>query len=225
MKTITPSAAAFAIAAIAVPVLPCSLHAENAAALETKTTFIDPASPEARSYRVAGEYAIDRLVMTMITDSARAVLSGKEAEALDTFHLKDVPMKNGTVAGLPRIGAVKFTSLKLCNPDNAPDPAEQAALKNVQTELEGGVPPRILVQRIEGPTGTAEWRVYKPLANVRQCGSCHGPSDEMAPDLRQAFAKKYPNDAANGYRVGEWRGIIRVTVTDEPKALPAPSGK
>jgi hypothetical protein len=222
MKTPVPSAVAFAILAIAVvsPTLPT--RAEDTSASEPRATLVDPTAPEARSYRSAGEYAIDRLVMTMITDSSRAVANGKEVDALATFHLKDVPKKNGTVAGLPRITALKFTSLKLRNPDNAPDFADSAALQEVKTQLAGGVPPRILVQRIERPGGASEWRVYKPLANIRQCGSCHGSMDEMSPELREAIQKKYPKDEANGYRVGEWRGLIRVTVADEPKALPAP---
>jgi len=222
MKNTGRSAALFAIASIAVLIHPDCVLADDAPPSEIKASFVDPLAPEARSYRSAGEYAIDRLVMTMITDSARAVSDGKEVEALATFHLKDVPKKNGTVAGLPRITALKFTSLKLRNPDNAPDAADSLALQEVKNQLEGGVPPRILVQRIEPPSGGTEWRVYKPLANIRQCGSCHGPTEQLAPELRDAIAKNYPKDEANGYQVGEWRGLIRVTVADEPKALPAP---
>lgn len=222
MKTTSPSAIACAVFAIAALTPPAAMLADDAPSADLKATFVDPLAPEARSFRSAGEYAIDRLVMTMITDSSRAVADGQEIDALATFHLKDVPKKNGTVAGLPRITALKFTSLKLRNPDNAPDAADAIALQEVKTQLEGGVPPRILVQKIEQPNGDAKWRVYKPLANIRQCGSCHGPVDQMAPELREAIAKKYPKDKANGYQVGEWRGLIRVTVADEPKALPAP---
>lgn len=192
-----------------------------------QATLVDPDSADVRPVRSPGEYAIDRLAMTMITDAAAAVSRGTEVAALQTFHLKDVPMKNGTVAGLPRILAAKLTSLKLRNPANAPDVAEQQALQYVQASLDGGVPPRILIQKVEHPGAAPEWRVYKPLANIRQCGNCHGNPEDMSPELREALQKKYPDDKATGYVTGQWRGLIRVTVGDPPTppkpATPAPA--
>lgn len=183
---------------------------------EIKSTFVEPTAPEATSYRNAGNYAIDRLTMTMITDCANAVTNHEEVKALATFHLKDVPMKNGTVAGLPRITALKLTSLKLRNPENAPDAAEKAALMRILGEIQGGVPSRILVQKVELADGKSEWRVYKPLANIRQCGSCHSSPAEQSPELRAALAEKYPKDESSSYELNEWRGLIRVTVADTP---------
>ena len=182
--------------------------------------FVDPSSAEARPYRSAGEYAIDRLVVTMITDSAAAVAKGKEVTALDTFHLRDLPRQNGTIAGLPRITALKMTSFKLRNPKNAPDAAEEKALQQVQYGLENGDPPRVLVQKLTDAAGHVEWRVYKPLANVRQCGDCHGDPEQMSPELRAALQAKYPNDEGTGFQPGEWRGIIRVTVAPPAAAAP-----
>ncbi|PTX91487.1 DUF3365 domain-containing protein [Opitutus sp. ER46] len=211
-------------AALAAVFVGCPLRAQEApAAVEAE--FVDPYDPEARSYVSAGSYAIDRLAMTMITDAAAAVSRGTEVAALPTCHLKDVPMKNGTVGGLPRITALKLTSLKLRNPANAPDAAEAEALKKVHYALMGGVPPKLLVQRIKQASGAYEWRVYKPLATIRQCGSCHAKAEEQSAELRAALQQKYNNDDSNSYGPGEWRGLIRVTVADAaaPAATPAPA--
>jgi hypothetical protein len=133
-------------------------------------------------------------------------------------------MKEGLVGGMPRIKGMKLTSLKLRNPANAPDAAEKLALENVKTGLDAGNPPSLLVQKVTLPSGAVEWRVYKPLANIRQCGSCHAKPEEMPEDLRAALAKKYPSDQATGYSLGEWRGLVRVTVADPaPPAPPAPA--
>ena len=185
-----------------------------------KAVFVDPDSPDARSYRTTGEYAIGRLVMTMVTDCANAVARHNELTDLPKFHLKDVPMKGGTVAGLPRITAMKLTSLKLRNPANAPDGPDELALQQFSSDLETGEPPDVMVQKITHAEGKTEWRVYKPLANIRQCGSCHGDPADMPPDLRAALEAKYPKDQAVGHRLGEWRGLIRVTVADPPKSAP-----
>lgn len=208
MNTSFRSAVCLAVSLCAA--VPLTTRAEETPA--PVATFVDPTSAEAKSYRSAGEYAIDRLVMTMITDSAGAIAKQGEIAALSTFHLRDLPKKGDTIAGLPRIKEMKLTSLKVRNPKNAPDAAEKLALKKVQVDLDIGNPPRVLVQKLEQPGGAVEWRVYKPLANIKQCGTCHGKLDDMAPELRAAIAKAYPDDKGHGFQSGEWRGLFRVTV-------------
>ncbi len=197
-----------------------SLAFAEEAKSESQATFVDPDSAEAKPYRDVGDRSIDRLAMTMITDAAGAVSRGTEVAALPNCHLKDVPMKDGTVGGLPRITAVKVTSAKLRNPENAPDAGEQAALEKYRIGIELGSPPKLLVQRVDLPNGAKEWRVYKPLVYIRQCGTCHARADEQSTELRTAIAAKYPKDEGTGYSAGQWRGLIRVTVA-EPKAVPA----
>lgn len=183
--------------------------------------FVVPVSPETKSYQSTGEYAIDRLMMTLLTDSANAVAQNQEVQALPTFHLKDLPMKNGTVGGLPRIKAMKLTSQKLRNPANAPDAAEKLALRKVQLAIENGSVPRLLLQRITWAENQYEWRVYKPLPNARQCGTCHAPAEQQSPELRAALSAKYPTDESSAYETGEWRGLIRVTVAEPPPSTSA----
>lgn len=208
----------------ALALLPAPARSETAPA-EPQATFVDLDSPEARIYRDTGDRAIDRLAITMITDVANGVANKGAVATMNDCHLKDLPMKSGTVAGLPRITAMKLTSLKLRNPGNAPDAAEMLALQKVKRELDIGTPPSILVQKVVLPNGSTEWRVYKPLANIRQCGVCHARPDEMPEDLRLAIQQKYPNDQATGYSQGEWRGVIRVTVADPPPPPPPPAPK
>lgn len=189
---------------------------------ELQASFVDPDSPEARPYRYIGARSIDRLAVTLITDVSNAVLRNGPVAALDQCHLKDIPMKDGLVGGMSQITGMKLTSLKLRNPNNAPDAAEKLALEKVKSDLESGVAPAVVVQRVTLPSGAIEWRVYKPLANIRQCGDCHAAPAAMPDDLREALAKKYPSDQATGYELGDWRGLVRVTVSDPPPP-PAPA--
>lgn len=190
-----------------------ALHAADPAA-PVQATFLNVDSPEAKPYRDVGDRAIDRFAMTMISEAASSVARDGAVAALAVCHLKNLPTTNGFVAGIPRIKAMKLTSLKLRNPANAPDGAEQLALTKVAGDLDAGEPPNLLVQRIDLPGGAHEWRVYKPLATIRQCMPCHGRTDEQSPELTAALHERYPKDEATGYAPGQWRGLIRVTVSD-----------
>ncbi len=39
------------------------------------------------------------------------------------------------------------------------------------------------------------------------CVTCHGPTDALAPDVKQVLATRYPGDQATGYALGDLRGI------------------
>ena len=143
--------------------------------------------------------------------------SGAEL-AVDVCHLKALPLTGEIISGMPRITGVKRTSLRLRNPANAPDAAEQLALKRVEKNIEAGVMPKVLVQEIDLPGGKSEWRVYRPVGVAQQCVTCHGPPDSFSPGLQARLKQRYPNDQATGYATGQWRGLIRVSVSDAPAA-------
>jgi hypothetical protein len=194
------------------------LAVANADGDALKARLVDDGNPEAAEVRKVGEDAINRLATTLVREVTAAMAKEGPAGAVDTCHLKAVPLTNGTVAGLPRIVAMKRTSLKLRSPANAPDAADKLVLDHIQQLLDDGdPPPPLLVQRVE-PTGAApEWRVYKPIGMMPKCLACHGDPEGQPDALRAKLAERYPEDQATGYNTGEWRGLIRVTVADAPK--------
>lgn len=196
-----------------------SLYAADPAA-PIQATFVSTDSPEAKPYRDVGDRAIDRFAMTMITEASSSVARDGPVAALAVCHLKNLTNLNGFVSGVPRITDLKLTSLKLRNPANAPDAAEHLALEKVAADLEAGSPPNLLVQRIDLPGGRHEWRVYKPLAVIRQCMPCHGRADDQSAELTAALHERYPKDDATGYAPGQWRGLIRVTVSEPSEVKP-----
>lgn len=194
------------------------LAVANADGDALKARLIDDGNPEAAEVRKLGEDAINRLATTLVREVTAAMAKEGPAGAVDTCHLKAVPLTNGTVAGLPRIVAMKRTSLKLRSPANAPDAAEKLVLDHIQQLLDDGdPPPPLLVQRVETPGAAPEWRVYKPVGMMPKCLACHGDPEGQPDALRAKLAERYPDDQATGYNTGEWRGLIRVTVADAPK--------
>ena len=45
-----------------------------------------------------------------------------------------------------------------------------------------------------------------PIKLQAQCLMCHGPSEQLAPDVKEKLAKLYPQDQATGFSEGELRG-------------------
>lgn len=186
-----------------------------------KATFVDDNTPEVAEIRQLGEAAINRLATTFMREAISAVAKDGPEAAVDVCHLKSLPNTNGTVAGLPRITAMKCTSLQLRSLANAPDAAEKLVLNQIQQQLENGDPPSpLLVQRVELPGAAPEWRVYKPLGVQPKCLACHGESAAQSDALQAKLRRLYPQDEATSFKAGAWRGVMRVTVAAAPAKKP-----
>ena len=202
-------------AALATP----ALAADSPAAVNAR--FVADDAPEAADIRAQGENAINRLAITLVREVTNAVAKDGAEAAVDVCHLKNLTTTKGVIDGLPRITAVKKTSLRLRSPANAPDAADQLALEQFKQQMDNGdAPSPILIQRVEPAGGAPEWRVYKPLGVAPKCMLCHGDSADQSPGLRAKLAKLYPTDLAAGYSTGEWRGVLRVTVAEAPAKKP-----
>lgn len=108
---------------------------------------------------------------------------------------------------------LKRVSLKPRNPQRAtPDAWEKAALEEFERRAAAGELPATL-EKGEA-VDSADGRVYryaKALPTQALCLNCHGPQNELKPEVRAAIAAHYPNDRAVGYREGEIRGAIVAT--------------
>ena len=184
-------------------------------------TFLDPAALEAAAVRQAGEAASAQVALRLVTELTAALGAGAPEKAVEVCHTRALPLTNEPLPGLAQVRAVKRTSLRLRNPANAPDAAEQAALDRVATLIADGQPaPPILVQKIETAGAAPEWRLYRSIGVQAACLACHGSADAQSPALRAVLQARYPRDAATGYAVGDWRGLIRVTVIPGADTLP-----
>jgi Protein of unknown function (DUF3365) len=100
------------------------------------------------------------------------------------------------------------TSLKIRNPDNTPDPWEQAGLESFAKQMSEGADPRKL--ELHDVTVTTEgqklFRYMRPIVMVETCMACHGPN--LPQDIKSEIARTYPDDKAYGFNVGELRGAF-----------------
>ena len=105
---------------------------------------------------------------------------------------------------------IKRTSLKYRNPLNAPDKYELQALKYFETYYkEHKRLPDYYIQTVKEGS-KLYYRYYKPLKVGSLCLTCHGQG--IDPMLKKIIKERYPQDRAMGYKLGDFRGVIRVSI-------------
>jgi hypothetical protein len=102
-------------------------------------------------------------------------------------------------------------SHKARNPTNRASDAELSVLRRFQGGLaQGQVPPPVLT------TNAGQRVVYLPIVlHNPLCLNCHGsPGGTIQPETLALLRTVYPKDQATGFRLGELRGMWRVTFRD-----------
>lgn len=194
--------------------LAVSLYGQEA----SKTGIVEPTTPDQLEAQNIGVTAIDRLAASLANEVKSALAGSAPEDALDFCHLKGLPTTPGEILrGMPRIAAVKFASLKFCASDNESDLEDKAVLDAIDVAIRSGkAAPSVVLQRVENPGSTAEWRVYKPIATATSCLACHGNPADQSPNLRAKLKDFYPEEQTAGDKWKDWHGVIRVTVSDTP---------
>ena len=95
------------------------------------------------------------------------------------------------------------------NPKNAADEVEKAALEAFIAALAKKEPPK--PQVITSADGSRAFLAPIVLGNPL-CLQCHGtPGKDIAPETLAAIEKLYPDDQATGFKLGDLRGLWRIT--------------
>ncbi|MCH5376188.1 MAG: DUF3365 domain-containing protein [Planctomycetes bacterium] len=102
------------------------------------------------------------------------------------------------------------TSHRLRNPKNAPPDWAQPFVEDRTEEPQ-------FVALPDGKLGA-----ILPIRLKPQCLMCHGPEQQILPDVREALARSYPQDQATGFQEGELRGWFWVSVPADAR-LPVES--
>ena len=109
--------------------------------------------------------------------------------------------------------AVGRTSLKLRNPDNAPDEWELAVLNKFEERKVAGESPKTLEY---GETvmvdGKETFRFMKAIPTGKVCMNCHG-GDQVKAEVAELIEQLYPDDKARGYKPGDLRGAFTLSKT------------
>lgn len=107
--------------------------------------------------------------------------------------------------------SIRRVSLKNRNPVNTAEKEEQSLLKLWEKMVQNRQAlPDYEIKKIS----SSQSIYYKPiLINNEACLKCHGEIQTDTP-LGKAIAATYPEDKATGYKMGDLRGMIAVTITE-----------
>jgi len=102
------------------------------------------------------------------------------------------------------------TSLRARNPLNRPDAWETSGMEEFERQHRAGIPVVKLVKsEIVQQGQQRRFRFLKAIPTGRLCLTCHG--DNIAPEIRRALQRDYPQDRATGFKVGDLRGAFTLS--------------
>jgi len=154
-----------------------------------------------------GYDATKLLLKTLGGNMKKHMKSGGPADALNFCALNASKLTAKVDEKLGKNVSVKRVTLKPRNPANKAEKNERKILEALHTLQETGVRlARHLIQKTDDG-----YKFYKPLKIAKKvCLKCHGIN--IDPKLQKTIAKFYPTDKATGYKMGDLRGAVVVTI-------------
>ncbi len=182
--------------------------------------------------KLSGAFAIATALLVSGTANAEQSLQGNTQEGKGIIKAFFGDLKGELVKGMKEGGPVKAigichtvapqlaeahsqmsgwevgrTSLKLRNPDNAPDAWEEAVLQEFEVRKSAGEDPMKLVKaEVVEENGRKVFRMMKAIPTAEVCTKCHG--DAIEAPVVSKLDELYPTDKARGYKVGDLRGAF-----------------
>jgi hypothetical protein len=105
---------------------------------------------------------------------------------------------------------VARTSLKLRNPNNAPDEWEQRVLEQFESRKANGEDvAKMEFAETVSTDGGQQYRYMKAIGTEQVCLNCHAA--EIKPEVEAKLGVLYPLDKARGFALGDIRGAFTLS--------------
>ncbi|WP_417597473.1 Tll0287-like domain-containing protein [Oceanospirillum sp.] len=161
-------------------------------------------SPE--HLKAEAKNVIQTLGKNLMGELKAAAQQGGLPAAIQVCNTKALPITDD-VSGM-KGWQISRTSLKLRNPQNAPDAWERQVLEQFATQAEQGADLKKLAyaEVITGDNGDKKMRLMKAIPVAEQCLACHGSN--LKPEVGERLQVLYPHDNATGFKAGDLRGAF-----------------
>ncbi len=188
--------------------LPLALGVMLTANLAAAKSPQDPASTE-NSAEIKSSRAIVQQFATTLKDALQeAIKDNQPANGITVCHTQagaiaeKLSQQHGALVGR--------TSLKVRNPQNAPDNWELAVLKQFEArKAQGEALDKLEFSAvIPDDQGQQTFRYMKAIPTTALCLTCHGQT--LPAEVDAKLKELYPNDQARGFKEGDLRGAFTI---------------
>ncbi len=162
------------------------------------------------------EREVEQVVATLLTEFKTALTTAMKEDGPPAAVgvCRDVAPGIYRDIALARGWRVTRVGTRVRNPlFGTPDAWEQAGLAEFrQRQADGETLESMTRSETVREPGGRYYRHLSALGTQPVCTTCHGPRDEIAPDIRAMLDEQYPHDRAVGYAAGDLRGAVSVKV-------------
>ena len=176
---------------------------------QEKVQVSQPTEAEKTEIGPIGQQAAGKMLKTLQSELMAAIQEKGAIGAITICNERAIKLTDSLTQNLVRVTKIKRTSLKIRNPLNEPDSYEREAIMYFNADSKRMN--EVYLQKIIDGSGT-HFRYYKPLSIKPLCVYCHGPMENLTPDLAGKLKEYYPEDKATGYKIGDFRGVVRVSI-------------
>jgi len=181
---------------------------------QEKNTASEISPQKLKKIVTSGKKATAALTTTLKKELFTAIGQSGTVAAIDICRTSAIKLTDSLISTMPGIANLKRTTLKYRNPENAPDKTDMEVLELYEKVLlSGDSIPDFQVREIT-QNNKKMYFYYQPLMVQPLCLNCHGNESHLTPEIKDILAKNYPEDTAIGYKAGQFRGAIRVTIND-----------
>lgn len=178
--------------------------------LETVCTQNPLSLEQENQIKIIGSKAASALMKNLKAHLLEALAAGNTAEAIEFCAAIALDLTQETANDLPEGLKIKRTTMRPRNPENAPDKHENDALAYFEAQIvKTDSPPENYIQYLKEKS---EYRYYQPIIIHELCLKCHGEPDNIGEEVRHSLSENYPQDSAVGYKIGDFRGVVRVSI-------------
>ncbi len=154
-----------------------------------------------------------RIFMSRLVSALDTIMKNQGvAEALAQYEDKIAEITKSIKDEMNQEIGIKLLSPRYRDVKNSPDYYEEQAYKDFLEAWHGkGRCPPYVIQEIRRD-GKVFYRYYEPLFITNMCLKCHGSLESLDLEAAKRIKQDHPNDNAVGYRLGDLRGFIRITI-------------
>ncbi len=162
-----------------------------------------PATPDKAALVESAKTAVQAMAGQLKGELEAGMKAGGPANALGICNTKAAEITKAVSAEKGLL--ISRTSLKVRNPDNAPNEWQSKVLQDFEAQKAAGKDPAtIAYAEIVGN----EFRFMKAIPTGAACLNCHGT--DLSPAVTAKLTELYPQDKATGFKEGDLRGAFVV---------------